>query len=73
MGCDICRKVGETYSLNALIKIPDVRDVCGDCKKVGDKLLEHYRDMAWIRCAKKMKAMKKRYESKAYPQREIEG
>lgn len=65
MGCDICKKPGETRSVNSILKLGnEVQDICGQCESVANKLLEKYRNMAWVRAGRKLKAMKKRYDSK---------
>lgn len=62
MACDICGKVKGTMPLNSLLdwSLSKQMQICCDCVSIADRLLNKYRNMAWKRCKKKLKAMQKR-------------
>lgn len=61
MACDICLKIGDCRSLNHILDWSITKNmvICDDCAKISNKMLDKYRDMAWIRVKKKLKRIYK--------------
>lgn len=60
MACDICLKQGDSMYLNERLNWTfKTMIICDSCSCKANKLLDKYREMAWVRTKKKLKKMYK--------------
>lgn len=69
MVCDVCLKSGPTGSLVRLLQFDDVKEICDFCARKADRLLFKYREMAWVRCKRKLMRMHRDARATATPPR----
>ena len=62
MACDVCGMVGNTSQLNEHMDCPQIEQICDNCRRVADKMLDKFRHKAWRRTRKKLLFMQKKHK-----------
>lgn len=64
MACDVCGKIGETEAVTHLLATKEIQHICSGCARIANRMIMHFRQMAWLRTKRRLTKMRKSNRSK---------